>query len=1369
MSIGKISEFNVRTDSWKMYVERLEQYFVVNEIKVEKQVPTLITVMGAECYELLVNLCTPDKPTNKTFKQLTDILEQYLQPKPSILSERYKFRHRKQNNETISEYVAVLKKMSKTCEFGSWLEDSLRDQLVCGISSETIRQRLFTEDQIDFRRAYALAVSMEAAEKDAAAVEGRAITSCGDGAACQAVSAVGAARRDGGGGAGGGRARFSVTARGRSMNGWRGQHTIGQQQPRRGVAYQQCRACGANHDVSRCQFARYVCKVCNKQGHLRRVCPNLVDHHNVDVAGSAQEGDRELEDSDEVMIKNVHQLSVSKCSPIIITLKVNGKDLKMECDTGSAVSCISYKLYLNLFRNLELIECSLKLRYYTGELIKPKGLIKPLVCYNGVKKYLDLYVIENAQTTLLGRQWLISLNLQLPNFADVNKVSNIDFNISDFSSRYCEVFAEGLGRFTGGRVSIHVREGARPVFMRARPLAYALRAPVENALDQMVRDGILTPVDRSDWATPIVPVVKKDGDIRICADYKLTLNRVIEVDRYPLPKVEDLLARLHGGEKFSKIDLSQAYSQFELDETKKYTVINTHKGLFMYNRLVFGLSSSPGIFQKRLEQLFADIPYVGVFLDDIIISGRGATEHIGNLHTVFQRLQAHGLRIKKEKCSFFQDSVKYLGHVINKDGVAVCHDKVKAILNTPSPTNVSELRAFIGMVMYYAKFLNNVSTILAPLYNLLRIHVKFEWSKECEKAFSIIKHRLASSEVLVHYSLDQPLILTADASGVGVGAIISHLTPDGERPVAYASRSLTTAERSYAQIDREALAIIYGIRKFHQYIYGRKFLLRTDHKPLTYIFGNKVGIPVMAASRLQRWAVLLSGYNYDIEYVASNKNCADALSRMPQTGLVSTSPDEIAYTHFVEQFLPITNNEVRLATSKDSILSRVVIYVQTGWPNKCTEEQMKHFYNKRNELYVERGCLMWGYRMVIPTILRKKVLMQLHVSHMGIVKTKSLARSYVWWPNIDTDLEMVCKNCETCAAEAQAPPRATPQPWPYYSQPWSRIHLDFLGPLNRSTYLILLDATTKWLEVFEMTKTNAACVIKLLRATFARFGLPLEVVSDQGPPFTSSEFRNFLINNGIVQSFSPAYHPASNGAAENAVKLCKRAIKKAIRESIDVEAALQSFLLNYRNSIHSSTGDTPAMLLQRRSLRSRLDLLRSETAREQSVQRAQQRQRQYSSGSVPRTFAPGDPVWVRVYNGPNKWKKGTVTAAEGSRRYLVDNGNGQFVQRHVDQVTRRSRMSDVPCPSTEEAIVQNGSEDVVGNSVMEKNDSKAVNSEIEEGQFNTPSGSPYSNKKSASSTPQREFTPPLSHSSPSTPLSHPKRPRKPVLRYGIDY
>ncbi|XP_049887090.1 uncharacterized protein LOC126381677 [Pectinophora gossypiella] len=310
MSVGKIGEFDVHSKDWKLYVERLEQYFVVNGVKTELQVPTLITIMGAESYELLVNLCTPGKPKNKTFEQISEIIEKHLQPKPSELAERYKFRQRSQTgSETISEYVAVLKRMSKTCEFGSWLEESLRDQLVCGISSETIRQRLFAESKLDFAKAYRLAVSMETAEKDAATVEGHSAKSSSAGTAeCHmtaaptwrrgkvagerpARNASGAVRETGSRGAQGrrGGAAAAPAQRDWGDRAWRQQAC--------------CRACGGAHDTIACKFARYVCRACNKLGHLRRMCPNLMDQHRIGATGDVTSGsERESDGSEEFQI-----------------------------------------------------------------------------------------------------------------------------------------------------------------------------------------------------------------------------------------------------------------------------------------------------------------------------------------------------------------------------------------------------------------------------------------------------------------------------------------------------------------------------------------------------------------------------------------------------------------------------------------------------------------------------------------------------------------------------------------------------------------------------------------------------------------------------------------------------------------------------------------------------------------------------------------------------------------------------------------------------------------------------------------------------------------------------------------------------------
>lgn len=1371
MSVGKMSEFNIHKDNWRLYVDRLEEYFIVNKVTDELQVSTLITLMGAECYELLVDLCTPVKPKEKTFKQIVDTLEKHLQPKPSILAERYKFRHRTQkDNESISEYIAVLKKMSKTCEFGSWLEESLRDQLVCGLRSETIRQRLFAESVLAYTRAYSLAISMEAAEKDAALVEGHGrSTSDAPTTECQAITGERWRPRRGGAATAAGTrdvGRVGQTVGSRSSRGNRSQAPPTTTPTERGGQarnFQPCRACGGSHASSTCKFSRYVCRVCNREGHLRRMCPNVTDQH---YAGEGEGSDSE--DSEEVICIDFNQLTLGQCKPIMISVNIQNKTVAMECDTGSAVSCISFELYKQWFSSLQMKKSKLALRYYTGEVVHPIGVVKPRVSYKDTTKELDLYVMENAKNSLLGRQWIAELDVQLPKFDydSVNALNvNEEFNLEEFSSRYCEVFAAGLGRCTGPPVSVHVRQGARPVFLRARPLPYALREPVERTLREHVRDGILTPVDRSDWATPIVPVVKKDGNIRICADFKLTLNKVLEIDRYPLPRVEDLLVRLHGGQRFSKIDLSQAYAQLVLDDSKKYTVINTHKGLFRYNRLVYGLASSPGIFQRRLEELFSDLPLVGVFLDDVIITGKSSKEHVENLHKVFQRLERNGLRVKKEKCEFFAESISYLGHVISTNGVHTCPNKIKAIRDTPAPSNVSELRSFIGMIMYYSKFIQNVSTILAPLYELLKVGSSFKWDERCQNAFEVVKGKLTSSEVLVHYDGKAPVVLTADASSVGVGAVLSQLTADGERPVAYASRALSPAERHYSQIDREALAITYGIRKFHQFLYGRKFTLRTDHKPLTYIFGDKVGIPVMAASRLQRWAVLLSGYSYDIQYVTSKKNCADALSRLPPARKVEPKARvEVTYVNFVEKFLPITNSEVRQATAKDTHLSRVKMYVESGWPAACPNDEIKPFFNRQNELYVESGCIMWGHRMIIPSSLRQLVLKQLHSSHMGIVKTKCWARSYVWWPQIDQNVETMCRECETCALEAAAPPKAAPQAWFYHEQPWVRLHVDFLTPYRGSTFLVLVDSSSKWLEVQEMKTTCAASVIKVLRAIFARFGLPVEIVSDQGPPFTSLEYSNFLKNNGIKQTLTPAYHPSSNGAAENAVKLCKRAIKKAFRDNVDIDAAIQTFLLTYRNTIHSTTGETPAMILQKRSLRTRLDLLRGGRAIEERVRTAQDNQTRYAGGSQ-RDFVQGETVWARGFGKQDKWVKGTVQNKEGSRRYsILDSGNGQLLKRHVDQVRRRSRLSDVTCPDDAEpreaaTSSHRDTEDVVPPAAVET----VVDGSGSYGQVDE--------RLSHSDHGESVVSTPLSPHAPQLPIAsqYPKRDRKPVQRYGFEF
>ena len=399
------------------------------------------------------------------------------------------------------------------------------------------------------------------------------------------------------------------------------------------------------------------------------------------------------------------------------------------------------------------------------------------------------------------------------------------------------MFRDGLGELKGLTAKLYIDENTRPRFEKACPVAYAHRKRVEKELERLQALDIIQPVQFSDWATPIVPVMKNDGGVRICGDFKSTVNRAARLDKYPIPRIEDLFALLAGGKTFSKLDLSHAYLQIALDEmSQQYVTINTHKGLFRYTRLPFGIASAPFIFQRVMETLLQGIPRVSVYLDDILVTGASEQEHLANLAQVVQRLEAAGMQLKRSKCAFLLPSLSYLGHVISAEGLHTAQVKFKAIVDAPDPKNLTELRSFLGLVNYYGKFLPNLATILSPLYKLLQQTSNWRWGPREKRAFRRVKKLLLSNRVLTHFSEELPLLLECAASPYGLGAVLSHEFPDGtERPVGFASRTLTQAERNYLHLDKEALAIIFGVKKYHHYLYGRRFVIKTDHKPLTHL------------------------------------------------------------------------------------------------------------------------------------------------------------------------------------------------------------------------------------------------------------------------------------------------------------------------------------------------------------------------------------------------------------------------------------------------------------------------------------------------------------------------------------------------------
>ena len=343
-------------------------------------------------------------------------------------------------------------------------------------------------------------------------------------------------------------------------------------------------------------------------------------------------------------------------------------------------------------------------------------------------------------------------------------------------------------------------------------------------------------------------------------------------------------------------------------------------------------------------------------------------EHLKTLEAVLQRLMDYNLRVNEAKCKFFQEEITYCGHKIDANELHKTQDKIEAVINAPKPENVTQLRAFLGLVNYYSHFLPNLASVLHPLYQLLKQNVKFIWTETAQKAFQKVKEMVTSDIVLTPYDPDLPVKLACDSSSYGLGAVISHVMGNGEeRPIAFASRTLNSAEKNYAQIQKEALAIVWGVKKFFCYLFGRKFTLLTDHQPLISIFGPKKGIPATAASLMQRYALFLQGYDYDIEYKSSKShaNC-DGLSRLPYSHGEELPDSDSAEIYNLSQLdsLPVCANDVKREMRRDPTLSKVLDFTMNGWTYKPQDEILKPFYMRRHELSVQNGCLMWGIRVI---------------------------------------------------------------------------------------------------------------------------------------------------------------------------------------------------------------------------------------------------------------------------------------------------------------------------------------------------------------------------------------------------------------------
>ena len=1257
---GVLGEFDPSTELFTAYLERLEQFFIANSIGQcsadasqeviaaadKKKVAVFISVMGKNSYAILRDLCSPDSPKDKSFSQLCDKLKDHYKPKRLEVAETYRF-HRcvQEENESVSAYSARLRRYASTCNFGEFLNRSLRDQFICGIRNSATRKKLLNEDRT-FQDALKVAIADEVASKETLEVQNDAKP--GD---------------------------ESVHSMGNSRNLLNQQNRKPSLPPFQKSSYS-CYSCGSTeHSRNQCRFRNVVCSRCKRTGHIARVCKKGNTQNN--RVEQRLDSDAVFLEEDLFTVFDVNSLFTSEIS---VPVQIENEECCMQLDTGCALSLAPMAFYEKFCSHIPLTPTAVKLSTYTGEKIQPLGKINVTVTYAGTEYSLPLLVVPQGCGALFGRNWLRHIKLdwnKLPGIesqvpcparARCAEITDNNKTLEGLLSQYDELFEPQLGCYTGEPVVLNESTGAK--FHKARPVPYALQKRVENALLKMEKDGVIERVSSATSAAPIVTVGKKDGDeVRVCGDFSVTYNSCANVETYPMPKIEDMHSALRGCTVFSVLDLKQAYHQIPVSkDSQKYLTINTHMGLFAFKRLPNGIHSGPAIFQRIMDGLLADIPKAVSRLDDILIAGTDYQDHLNTLSQVLERLLKYGFKLNKAKCKFLQSSVVYLGHLIDSAGLHPTMDKLAAVRDAPPPKDAVALKSFLGLIMFYSRFMPHHSTVLAPLNSLLKKNVPWRWTKTEDNAFMAAKNLLLNSRTLVHYDETLPLVLSCDASSYGAGAVLSHVINGKHQPIAFASCTLTETQRNYSQLEKEAFSIIFGLKRFHQYLCGRSFTILTDHRPLLTLLGPHRAVPAHTASRLQRWALILASYHYKIEYRSTAAHAdADSMSRLPLPQRWSPKSENVECYFFEASVVTnVTAEMVKKKTQVDPILSLVYRYVQNGWPS-IVDASLVPYKNKQDELTIHQGCLLWGTRVVVPSSLRNEVLAELHETHPGMTRMKGLSRSYVWWPKIDSDIEKTVSTCLVCQKIRSEPVQAPVHPWTFPSKPWSRIHIDFAGPISGTTYLVVVDAYSKFPEVVKMTSTTSTATVNALRDIFSRYGLPEIMVSDNGPQFSASEFQQFCRKNGIMHRTSAAYKPSTNGQAERVVQILKSAIAQARVTKQDVNVVLARSLLVYRNTPHTTTGEAPSVLLMGRKLRTRLDLILPSV--EEHVKKQQYKVLERNGNRSIRSFTKGQNVFVRNYRGKEKWIRGEITEVLGLRHYMVKVPGGVW-KRHIDQLLK---------------------------------------------------------------------------------------------------
>ena len=850
---------------------------------------------------------------------------------------------------------------------------------------------------------------------------------------------------------------------------------------------------------------------------------------------------------------------------------------------------------------------------------------------------------------------------------------------------------KGTGKLPG-KYHMDLDDTVKPVIHPARRVPVAIKDQLKTELDELESKGIIAKqTEPTDWVSSMVVTKKPNGKLRICIDPK-DLNKAVKRSHYPSRTIEDLIPDLTQAKVFSVLDAKNAFWQVELDDaSSKLTCFNTPFGRYSWRRLPYGLSSSPEEYARRQDNALEGLKGVKTIADDMLVFGVGETtdeavkDHNDNLRQLMKRCKEVGLKINKDKAKLGLTEVPFIGHVISREGLKPDPEKVRAIAEMPLPTDKKGIQRLMGFVNYLSKFLPNLSDLCAPLRALTVEGTVWEWTEHQTKAVDKIKKAVTNHPVLAYFDNNKEVTLQVDASETGLGAA---LLQEGQ-PVAYASRALRDPETRYAQIEKELLAASYGLERFHQYTYGRKVMIQSDHKPLEIIQKK----PMQSApKRLQRMLVNMAAYDYEIYYTPGSKMyLADTLSRayLPEEATTHLHLEVEAVKMIDEVDLKDNLIDIiKTATNEDANMQRLQKIIIEGWPQDKLRvpHQLRVYWHFRDELSAQDNLIYKGERLVIPPAVRNRMTEEIHASHQGIQASIKRARDSMYWPGMTAQLKDYIEKCDVCRLYSDKQQKETLHSHDVPSTPWSKIGMDIFH-LDDRNYLITVDYFSNYWEIDYLPDMKSETVIYKVKAQFARHGIPDCVVSDNGTQFSSEQFAEFSRRWKFKHTTSSPGYPQSNGKSENAVRTAKRLLKKAKADDKDPYLAM----LDFRNT-PGADGSSPVQKLMSRRTKTRLPttqkLLKPRVEKGVSRKIKQQKQKQAANyNKTAKDMRPlqlGDPVVIYDFQDKIWSTEGMIVKKLPYRSYVVKLRNGRNLRRNRKHLKRAFKEHLQPFEDTDE-------------------------------------------------------------------------------------